>query len=228
MAIIEGKNVSKKFKENVLYENTSFSFDKGHTIGIVGGNGVGKSVLFKLITGLEYADSGEIFVRGKRVGKGCDFPENVGLFVNQPGYIDFYSGFTNLKLLADIQGKIGDDDIKGCMRKVGLNPDDRTRVKNYSAGMKQKLGIAQAIMENQDIVLLDEPFNALDFQTNAEVMTVLSALKQEGKTLLLTSHQHEYLEKICDELYIVSNKAIRLFDDEIRKAYFSFGNQEHD
>ena len=98
------------------------------------------------------------------------------------------------------QGKICDDDIKGCMRKVGLNPEDRTK---FSAGMKQKLGIAQAIMKNQDIILLDEPFNALDFQTNVEVMSLLSNLKKEGKTLMLTSHQHEYLEKICDEMYII-------------------------
>ena len=222
MAIIEVKNVSKKFKQNILYENASFSVEQGKTVGIVGSNGVGKSVLFKLITGLEYADQGEIYVRGKKVGKNCDFPKNIGLFVNQPGYIDFYSGFTNLRLLADIHDQICDDDIRACMRKVGLNPDDRTKVKNYSAGMKQKLGIAQAIMENQDIVLLDEPFNALDFQTNAEVMSILTKLKQEGNTLLLTSHQHEYLENICDELYIIVNKSIRLFDEEMKKTYFSF------
>ncbi len=119
------------------------------------------------------------------------------------------------------QGKICDDDIKGCMRKVGLNPEDSTKVKNFSAGMKQKLGIAQAIMENQDIILLDEPFNALDFQTNVEVMSLLSNLKKEGKTLMLTSHQREYLEKICDEMYIILDKKIKLFDEEIKKMYFS-------
>ena len=222
MEIIEVHNVSKRFKQNVLYENASLCVKEGKTVGIVGGNGVGKSVLFKLMTGLEYADSGEIYVRGKKVGKDCDFPENVGIFVNQPGYIDFYSGFTNLRLLADIREKISDADIMACMRKVGLNPEDRTKVKNYSAGMKQKLGIAQAIMENQDIVLLDEPFNALDFQTNKEVMSILAGLKKEGKTLLLTSHQHEYLEKICDELYFIADKTIRVFDEEMKKAYFSY------
>ena len=102
-----------------------------------------------------------------------------------------------------------------------MNPVDRTRVKNYSAGMKQKLGMDQAIMENQDIVLLDEPFNALDFQTNTEVMAILSALKKEGKTLLLTSHQHEYLERLCDEIYMIQDKNIRLFDDHMKEVYFS-------
>ncbi|MDO4779352.1 MAG: ATP-binding cassette domain-containing protein [Tissierellia bacterium] len=221
MPIIEVKKVSKKFKQNSLYEEASLNVDEGKTVGIVGGNGVGKSVLFKMITGLEFVDSGEIMVRNKMVGKNCDFPKNVGIFVNQPGYIDFYNGFTNLKLLAEIQDKISDDDIKNCMKKVGLNPEDSTRVKNYSAGMKQKLGIAQAIMENQDIVLLDEPFNALDFQTNKEVMGLLMKLKEEGKTIMLTSHQHEYLEKICDEIYMILNKKIVLFDEELKRKYFS-------
>lgn len=221
MSIIELKSISKKFKQNILFDRASLTINEGKMVGIVGGNGVGKSVLFKLITGLEYVDEGEIYVRGKKVGKNFNFPENVGLFVNQPGYIDFYDGFTNLKLLADIQSKINEKDIKDCMRKVGLNPEDKTKVKNYSAGMKQKLGIAQAIMENQNIVLLDEPFNALDFQTNMDMLSILSNLKQERKTVLLTSHQHEYLEKVCDELYIILNKKIVLFDNELKKAYFS-------
>lgn len=190
MAIIEIKNISKKFKQNVLYENASLKIEAGKTIGIVGGNGTGKSLLFKLITGLDFVDDGEIYVRNKKVGKNLDFPKNVGLFVNQPSYIEFYDEFTNLKLLADIQGKIDDDTIKFYMKRVGLDPDNKSRVKTYSSGMKQKLGIAQAIMEDQDIIMLDEPFNALDFQTNADVLKILSELKNEGKTILLTSHQH--------------------------------------
>lgn len=222
MAIVELNNVSKKFKNNILYDKANMSIEVGKTIGIVGGNGTGKSVLFKLITGLEFADEGEIFVRGKKVGKDLDFPENVGIFVNQPGYIEFYDGFTNLKLLADIQNKIDDTAIKGCMKSVGLDPASKVRVKNYSTGMKQKLGIAQAIMENQDIVLLDEPFNALDFQTNVEILEILFRLKKEGKTMLLTSHQHEYLEKLCDEIYIILNKKLLPFTEELKQSYFSF------
>lgn len=225
MSIIEVKSISKKFKQNILFEDASLSIDQGKMIGIVGGNGVGKSVLFKLITGLEFVDKGEISVRGKKVGKNSDFPQNIGLFVNQPGYIDFYDGFTNLKLLAEIQDRIGEEEIKNCMKKVGLNPEDKTKVKNYSAGMKQKLGIAQAIMENQDIVLLDEPFNALDFHTNMDMLSILSNLKQERKTVILTSHQHEYLEKVCDELHILLNKKIVLFNEDLKKAYFSMFNQ---
>lgn len=221
MSIIEIKNISKKFKQNVLFNNANMAINKGTTVGIVGANGTGKSILFKLITGLEYVDEGEIFVRNKKVGKDLDFPQNVGLFVNQPGYIEFYDGFTNLKLLADIQGKIGDEEIKKCMESVGLDPSNTTKVKNYSAGMKQKLGITQAIMENQDIILLDEPFNALDFQTNVEVLGILSKLKEENKTILITSHQHEYLEKVCDEMYIIINKKLLLLTDELKEKYFS-------
>lgn len=221
MSIIEVRTVDKKFKSNVIFKDASISVQKGETVGIVGANGTGKSVLFKLITGLEFADKGEILVRGKRVGKDLDYPKDVGLFVNQPGYIEFYDGLTNLKLLADIQGKISEEDIKNTMRRIGLDPENKTRVKNYSAGMKQKLGIAQAIMEDQDIVLLDEPFNALDFQTNVEVMDLLASLKEEHKTVLITSHQHEYLEKICDKLYIILNHKIEPFTEELKEKYFS-------
>lgn len=220
MAIIQLDSISKRFKDNVLYEDASLEIQEGKTVGIVGSNGSGKSVLFKIITGLEYPETGSVYVRGKKVGKDCDFPENIGLFVNQPGYIDYYDGFYNLKMLAEIRGKIDDDTIKMNMKKMGLDPEDKTKVKNYSAGMKQKLGITQAVMEGQDVILLDEPFNALDFQTNREVIALLLNLKKEKKTVLLTSHQHEYLEKICDEMYMIVNRKIVPFDEKLKKAYF--------
>lgn len=221
MAIIKLDNISKKYNEHVLYESACLSIEEGTTVGIVGINGSGKSVLFKLIIGLEYADAGNIYVRGKKVGKGFDFPENVGIFVNRPGYIDYYDGFRNLKMLAEIQNKIDEDTIRLYMKKLGLHPDDKKKVKNYSEGMKQKLGITQAIMEGQDIILLDEPFNALDFQTNREVISLLTTLKKEKKTILLTSHQHEYLEKICDQLYFILDKKLVPFNEEIKNTYFN-------
>ncbi len=221
MKIIELNQVSKKFKTNILYKDVSFAVEKGECIGIVGANGSGKSVLFKIITGLEDVSSGTVLVREKQVGNNNDFPKGVGLLVDQPGYIEYYDGFTNLKLLAEIQNKIDDATIKKYMQQIGLNPDDRTKVKSYSVGMKQKLGITQAIMENQDIILLDEPFNALDFKTNNEVMEILKSLKENNKTLLLTSHQHEYLEKICDKLYIIDDYNIVQFNDEIKAKYFN-------
>lgn len=220
MQIISLTDVSKSFKEKILYKDINLSIEKGACVGIVGANGSGKSVLFKLITGLESADTGTIRVKGELVGKEQNFSKGVGLFVNQPGYIQYYDGLTNLKLLAEIQNQVGEETIRTFMVKVGLDPNDRTKVANYSAGMKQKLGIAQAIMEDQDIILLDEPFNALDFQTNNDVINILVDLKSEGKTLLMTSHQHSYLEKLCDYIYLIIDKRVVAFDDEIKKMYF--------
>lgn len=221
MLDIQIKEMSKRFKDNILYEGVNLSVPRGQTVGIVGANGAGKSVLFKLIAGLDYTDAGKIYVRGREVGRNLSFPKDLGFLVNQPGFIEFYDGFSNLKLLAEIQGKIDDEKIRHYMRLIGLNPDDKSRVKTYSSGMKQKLGIVQAIMEDQTIVILDEPFNTLDYQTNAETLRILLSLKQEGKTLLLTSHQHDILEKICDQIYVISNRKIVPFNEELRRSYFS-------
>lgn len=143
-----------------------------------------------------------------------------GIFINEPGYIEYYSGYKNLKMLAEIQNKITDEQIKETMEKVGLDYNDRTPVKKYFMGMKQKLGIAQAIMENQKIIILDEPYNALDFQTNREITSILKNLKEQGKTILLTSHQHEYLDKLCDRIFCVEDRKVEPFDEELRRKYF--------
>ncbi len=143
-----------------------------------------------------------------------------GILINEPGYIEYYSGYKNLKMLAEIQNKITDEQIKETMEKVGLYYNDRTPVKKYSMGMKQKLGIAQAIMENQKIIILDEPYNALDFQTNKEITSILKNLKEQGKTILLTSHQHEYLDKLCDRIFCVEDRKVVPFDEELRRKYF--------
>jgi ABC-2 type transport system ATP-binding protein len=220
MNAIELKSVGKRFKNKVLYNDVNISIEKGGAVGIVGGNASGKSVLFKLMTGLEKPTTGEVFVNDERLGVNTDFPKNVGIMVNSPGYIDYYSGFKNLMLLAQIQNKVGESEVKKAMKCVGLDPDEVTHVKNYSMGMKQKLGIAQAFMENQDIILLDEPFNALDFKTNGDIMDVLFSLKAEGKTLIMTSHQHDYLEKICNMIYIIEDQRIVPLSDELKQKYF--------
>lgn len=219
--VIELKNVSKSFGKKTIYKNMNFVVKEGDCIGIIGGNGTGKSVLFQLIAGLVPADTGEIEINKKVLGREIDFPENVGILINSPGYIDYCSGFRNLQMLAQIQGKIGDEEVKAAMRLVGLEPEDRTRVRKYSMGMKQKLGIAQAIMENQQIIILDEPYNALDFNTNKEITRILVELKSQGKTILLTSHQHEYLEKLCDKMYIIEDYNVAEFDETKKKEYFA-------
>lgn len=220
--VIELLNLSKSFKDKKLYSNVNLTVDKGEAIGIVGSNGSGKSVLFKIMTGLENADSGDIIINGQKIGVDCDFPREVGIMVDSPGYIEYYSGYKNLILLSEIQGIISSSDVMDVMNLVGLDPDDKKTVRTYSTGMKQKLGIAQAIMENQKIILLDEPFNALDFKTNQEIVKVLRRLKADGKTIIMTSHQHEYLEKICDKLYVIENFELVPFTDEIKEKYFRF------
>ncbi len=219
--IISIQNVSKAFQGKVLYENINLEIEKGTCIGFVGSNGVGKSVLFSMICGLLPTSAGSIHVRGTAVGgKDGVFADSVGILINSPGYIDYYSGYYNLKLLANIKGTTSDDKIKESMHICGLDPNNKTPVKKYSMGMKQKLGIAQAIMEDQEILLLDEAFNSLDFTTNRELTKLIKILKMQGKTILLTSHQHEYLEKLCDQILLIHEKQLVPFTDEWKKMYF--------
>lgn len=218
--IIELKEVSKRFGERTLYDHINLCINEGECVGFVGENGSGKSVLFQLISGLLPADSGIIKVGGEVLGENRDFPENVGILINEPGYVGYCSGYQNLQMLAEIRGIVGNDEIKSTMELVGLCHKDKTPVRKYSMGMKQKLGIAQAIMEGQSIIILDEPYNALDYKTNYEITKILERLKEEGKTLLLTSHQHGYLRKLCDTLYCIHENDIVPFTEKLQKQYF--------
>lgn len=215
MKIVEIKNVSKRFGDNIIFDDVSLSIEQGNCVGFVGENGAGKSVLFKMIAGLMNADRGEIYVRDQLVDRDKNFPKDLGFFVNQPSFVDIFDGFENLKLLAEINNKIDDKKIRDTMIAVGLDPDNKTKFKSYSTGMKQKLAIAQAIMEDQDLVLLDEPFNALDTKSNLEIINVINKLKEEDKTIFLTSHQEEYLRKLCNEIYLVNDNKIKRIDNKI-------------
>ncbi len=146
---------------------------------------------------------------GKRIGEDFDFPPDMGVLIDAPGFIPLYSGYKNLKFLADIQGKIGDSNIRRAMELVGLDSSDGTTVKSYSLGMKQKLGIAQAIMEGQDILLLDEPFNALDQDSHVRMISLVRELKASGRTVLLTSHNAGDLEALCDRIYHIADGGIQ-------------------
>ena len=215
------RNMYKKFKKKVIYENVNLQIRPGECIGLVGENGSGKSVLFQIMTGLIRPDRGQIIVNGDELGKhGRDFPRRVGILINEPGYIETCSGYKNLLLLAEIQNIINEKTVQKTMEMVGLDYRDKTIVRKYSMGMRQKLGIAQAIMEGQTIVMLDEPYNALDYKTNKEITQILQRLKDEGKTLLLTSHQHVYLERLCDRIYCIDEHNVVDFDDRMREKYF--------
>lgn len=217
---IEVKNVSKSFDHRTVLEDVSLSVDRGKVIGLVGANGSGKSVLFKILCGFEKPDTGSVFVRGEKLGEhGRDFPADMGVFINSPGFIGIYSGFQNLKFLADIRRKIGDKEIQEAMSKVGLDSDNKTKVDNYSLGMKQKLGLAQAIMEGQDILVLDEPFNALDYKTYEDVKIIIRMLKAEGKTIFMTSHRYKDIEQLCDQVYSLENCRLVPITAEIAARY---------
>ena len=217
--VIKLENINKSYKGIKVLNNINLEINSGKTIGIIGANGSGKSVLFKTICGFIAPDTGDVYIRGLRLGDKIDFPEDVGIFINEPGYMSLFTGFMNLKFLADINKKIDINKIRSTMIKVGLDPDNDVKVKDYSLGMKQKLGIAQAIMEEQDILILDEPFNALDYKTYYDIKSIIKSLKDEGKTILLTSHNFNDIDQLCDDIYIINNGELSLATDEIIDKY---------
>lgn len=205
MTLIEMKDISKSYKGLILFENTDLTIEKGKIYGLIGPNGSGKSVLFKMMCGFVFPDQGTVTVRGIQLGKQNRFPDNFGVIIDRPGYLGNKTGFENLKYLAMIQNQITDDQIKYAMTAVGLQPEARQKVKNYSLGMKQKLALAQAIMENQEVLLLDEPFNALDIDSVEKIRDLLFSLKEQGKTIVLTSHNQEDIDILCDHVFRVRN-----------------------
>ena len=195
------ENVTKTFGDQEVLKTVCVKFEMGKIYGIVGRNGSGKTVLLKCICGLLYPQAGTVTVGGKVVGKDVDYPENVGFIIETPGFLPRYSGLKNLKYLASVRGKVKEDEIRKYMELVGLNPDDKKHVGNYSLGMKQRLGIAQALMENPDILILDEPFNGLDNQGVDEIRKLFLELKKEGKVMLIASHNSEDIKILCDRVY---------------------------
>ena len=190
--------LSLTIQKNDILKNINIEFAKGKIHGLIGRNGSGKTMLMKCICGFVRPTSGEIIVNEKRVGKDCDFPENIGIIIETPGFIPYYSGYKNLKLLADLNKKIGASEIKNAMIQVGLDPDLKLHVKKYSLGMRQRLGLAQAIMEDPDLLILDEPMNGLDKDGVADMRKYLLALKEQGKTILIASHSAEDIDVLCD------------------------------
>ena len=196
--MITVNNVSLKIKKDTILKDINVEFGDGKIHGIIGRNGSGKTMLMKCICGFIRPTEGEITVAGKRIGVDCDFPESIGVIIETPEFIPYYSGFKNLKLLADIQHKITDEDICKSMELVGLDPKLKRSVKKYSLGMRQRLGLAQAVMENPELLILDEPMNGLDKDGVGDMRKYLLALKEQGKTILIASHSAEDIEALCD------------------------------
>lgn len=193
--------LTKSFKGKTVLEDVNMRLQEGRIYGIVGDNGSGKTVLLKLICGFMKPDSGTVTVNGKVIGKDADFPENTGIIIEAPGFLPNYSGMKNLEYLASIRGKIGKEQIESAMKTVGLDPSSKLRVGKYSLGMKQRLGIAQAIMEDQQLLILDEPMNALDKDAVEEMRRLFLNFKASGKTMLIVSHNEGDISTLCDEVY---------------------------
>lgn len=193
--------LTKSFKGKTVLEDVNMRLQEGRIYGIVGDNGSGKTVLLKLICGFMKPDSGTVTVNGKVIGKDADFPENTGIIIEAPGFLPNYSGMKNLEYLASIRGKIGKEQIEAAMKTVGLDPSSKLRVGKYSLGMKQRLGIAQAIMEDQQLLILDEPMNALDKDAVEEMRRLFLRFKASGKTMLIVSHNEGDISTLCDEVY---------------------------
>lgn len=215
MELIRIHNVSKSFKKVQLFELANARFETGKIYGIIGPNGSGKSVLFKMICGFVPPDTGLITIHSDYLDKETHFPKNFGIIIDRPGYLAGKSGYENLKRLASIQQLISDEEIKQAMVRVGLDPNTKQKVKNYSLGMKQKLALAQAIMENQQVLILDEPFNALDSDSVHNMRNMLSEFRREGKTILLTSHNKEDIDLLCDQVFQINQ--LKLIEAETFK-----------
>ena len=197
--IIEVSDAVKEFKDTTALNHVSVQFEKGKIHGIIGRNGSGKTVLFECICGFMKLTSGKITVKGAPVKPAA--PQEIGVIIEEPGFIGSSSGYQNLKFLASIRNKITPEQVKETIKLVGLDPESKKQVRKYSMGMRQRLGIAQAIMEDPDILILDEPMNGLDNDGVREIRALLLKLKEEGKTILLASHNKEDIAALCDTVH---------------------------
>ena len=196
--IIEVCGVNKYFGEEHVLKDVSHTFEKGKIHGIVGNNGSGKTVLMKCICGFLKPDSGVIYVNHKQVGKETDFPEDIGIIIETPGFLPHLSGTQNLKILASLQKKANALTIRTVLEQVGLDPDLKKPVGKYSLGMRQRLGFAQALMEDPSLLILDEPLNGLDKHGVVHIRNVIKGLRAEGKTVILASHNQVDIDELCD------------------------------
>lgn len=204
---IEVNGITKKFKNETVIENLSINFESGKIYGLIGKNGCGKSVFLKMLCALYYPNEGEILIDGVDYIKNKSFPPNFGVLIEEPAFISEMNGFDNLKLLAQIQNKIDDEQIKKTLELVNLDAGKK-RVGKYSLGMKQKLGIAQALMEHPEAIILDEPFNSIDETTTEKLKQHLIQLKEEGKLIIIVTHIKEDIESLADEIYKFENQNI--------------------
>lgn len=209
MNVIELRKVGKSFRGVPLLEDASAEFAAGRIHGLIGPNGSGKSVLFKMICGFLPPDRGQIRIDPAYRQSAGDYPDSFGIVIDRPGYLAGKTGYENLRRLAEIRGRIGSEEIRRAMETVGLNPDAPQKVRRYSLGMKQKLALAQAFMEDQQVLILDEPFNALDDRSAEAVRELLIRFRNEGRTVLLTSHNRDDIRALCDSVWKIEDRRLK-------------------
>lgn len=203
MTEIKIENLVKTIKGNKVIDNITLTLASPKIVGFKGINGSGKTMLMRLICGLIKPTEGKITINGKVLHKDISFPESVGILIENPAFLDGYSGFENLKMLASIKNIVKDYQIKDIIRAVGLNPDDKKHYKKYSLGMKQRLGIACALMESPDIIVLDEPTNALDSDGITMVKELIVQKREEGALVIISCHDIDILKELSEEIYVL-------------------------
>ena len=198
--IIVAEGAGKLFGETKVLDGISFSCGTSEILGIIGRNGSGKTVLFKCICGLLPLSEGTVKIRQRLLGKEVDIPERMGVLIETPAFLAEFNAYDNLRILAGINHEIGDDRVKEVLEQFGLDWRSRKRVGKYSMGMRQRLGLAQAVMENPDILILDEPMNGLDVHWIEMTRKLLLEMKAQGKAILLASHNKEDIDFLCDRI----------------------------
>jgi ABC-2 type transport system ATP-binding protein len=212
--VISTKGITKRFGKRIVLDGIDFELPKGQIFGISGPNGSGKSVFMRILVGLVLPNEGEVSVFDQQIGLEVEFPKATGALIDRPGFLPTCSGYRNLELLAGIRGVASTTKITETLALVGLDPDDKKPVGTYSTGMRQRLGFAQAIMEDPDLLILDEPTNGLDFDGQREIYGQLVELRKAGKSTLITSHNRDELRILCDKIFIMHNGRLQLVPED--------------
>ena len=200
------KEVTKNISKNIVLDKITASMVSGKVYGLQGINGSGKTMLMRVLLGLIHPSEGEILINGKELGREIDFPESVGFLLENPSFLDRYSGYQNLQMLASVKHKISNDEIQEVLRKVGLDEEAaKKKYRKYSLGMKQRLGIAAAIMEKPELIILDEPTNALDTSGIELVKNIVEEERKRGALIILSCHEPVLLENLCNEILKLEN-----------------------
>lgn len=208
MTTIEINHLTKKIHKNLVLQDVTMKMYSGKIYGLQGINGSGKTMLMRAIIGFIRPSSGTVLINDKILSKDIEFPESIGFLLETPSFLDRYSGFDNLKILADIKRDLSEQEIRDTLRRVGLEPYDKKKYRKYSLGMKQGLGIAAAIMGEPDIVILDEPTNALDSEGIGMVKTILAQQKERGALVIISCHDLNLLKEISDEVFLLEGGKI--------------------